>query len=105
MAWVKEVLGLRKADQAAPPLVMPCCQVIGLIKLPLDGSPDKWMGLIAHPTDVSHISMSRCTTTPPLPQGHDARRRRRSTDREHSNLWCVAGTARGCLAPGGWTAR
>lgn len=34
-------------------------QVIGLLKLPLDGSPDKWMGLIAHPTEVADIAVSR----------------------------------------------
>jgi Ca2+-binding EF-hand superfamily protein len=34
-------------------------KVIGLIKMPLDGNPNKTMGLIAHPSDVEDI----CTTS------------------------------------------
>jgi hypothetical protein len=34
-------------------------QVIGLLKLPLDGSPDKWMGLIAHPGPVTCIDVAK----------------------------------------------
>jgi len=33
-------------------------KVIGLIKLPLDGNPNKTMGLIAHPDDVKDICVS-----------------------------------------------
>lgn len=33
-------------------------KVIGLIKLPLDGNPNKTMGLIAHPEEVTDISCS-----------------------------------------------
>lgn len=33
-------------------------KVIGLIKLPLDGNPQKTMGLIAHPDDVQDICSS-----------------------------------------------
>jgi cilia- and flagella-associated protein 251 len=34
-------------------------KVIGLMKLPLDGNPNKTMGLIAHPKDVSDICCSK----------------------------------------------
>jgi WD40 repeat protein len=33
-------------------------KVIGLIKLPMDGNPNKTMGLIAHPDEVSDIAVS-----------------------------------------------
>jgi hypothetical protein len=33
-------------------------KVIGLIKLPLDGNPNKTMGLIAHPNTVTDICVS-----------------------------------------------
>lgn len=33
-------------------------KVIGLIKLPLDGNPNKTMGLIAHPDEVADICVS-----------------------------------------------
>ena len=33
-------------------------KVIGLIKLPMDGNPNKTMGLIAHPDDVTDICCS-----------------------------------------------
>ena len=33
-------------------------KVIGLIKLPLDGNPNKTMGLIAHPEEVTDIACS-----------------------------------------------
>lgn len=33
-------------------------KVIGLIKLPLDGNPNKTMGLIAHPDEVTDICCS-----------------------------------------------
>ena len=34
-------------------------KVVGLMKLPLDGNPSKAMGLIAHPTAISSVSVSR----------------------------------------------
>jgi len=34
-------------------------KVIGLIKLPLDGNPNKTMGLIAHPNNVTDICVSK----------------------------------------------
>ena len=34
-------------------------KVIGIIKLPLDGNPNKTMGLIAHPKEVVDICVSR----------------------------------------------
>jgi WD40 repeat protein/Ca2+-binding EF-hand superfamily protein len=33
-------------------------KVVGIIKLPLDGNPDKAMGLIGHPTSISSIAVS-----------------------------------------------
>lgn len=33
-------------------------KIIGLIKLPLDGNPNKTMGLIGHPGDISDIAVS-----------------------------------------------
>ena len=33
-------------------------KVIGIIKLPLDGNPNKAMGLIGHPTSISSIAVS-----------------------------------------------
>lgn len=34
-------------------------KVIGLIKMPLDGNPNKTMGLIAHPNEVVDICASK----------------------------------------------
>ena len=51
-----EIVKLRKLDLANNPdkylIYSTAKKVIGLIKMPLDGNPNKTMGLIAHPDEV-----------------------------------------------------
>jgi hypothetical protein len=35
-------------------------KVIGLIKMPLDGNPNKTMGLIAHPNKIADVCATHC---------------------------------------------